>query len=329
MNGSIQNLYHCLAFHPAIARLVSARLPISILIGTDSAHKRIGDNITQGCPPWLGARVSHVSLEHTARESLRSGIVACDLYIFLYASSTLELISPSGPPFLAGLKETMIEYWRKSVLFKDYGEHLYEAFAEPIEQISQRNKALIAAAANADFISYTDAHGGKLVGMLAPAQSWTSVDGHGNEDVVPGEIATRMSNLKGHVRFSGTFLSTVPFARKYGVVEEWMTLFVDEGKLVGFDCDNDTFSRDFNAFLNAHPGNRIVEEFGIGTNTGIRCLYGLNAGFEERHPGLHLGLGGGQQGSHHLDLIFNVGQICFDRRVIYDDGFRICNGHAE
>jgi len=323
MNGSIRNLYQCLAFHPAIARMVNAQLPISILIGTDSAHAAIGNNIAQRCPRWLNARVDHLSLERTDEDDLRAAIVACDIYVFLYSSSTRETISPAGPPFLAGIKETMIVYWRKSVLFKDYGAHLYEAFAEPIEQISQRNKMLITAAANADFISYTDAHGGRLVGMLHPGQSWTSVDGHGNEDVVPGEIATHMSNLKGHVQFSGTFLSTVPFARKYGVVKDFMTLFVEDGRLVGFDCSDEAFRRDFNTYLDAHPGNRIVEEFGIGTNTGIRCLYGLNAGFEERHPGLHLGLGGGKTGSHHLDLLFSGGQICFDRRVIYDDGFQI------
>ena len=75
-------------------------------------------------------------------------------------------------------------------------------------------------------------------------------------------------------------------------------------------------------YLDKCAGNRIVEEFGIGTNLNVR-LHGRNASFEERHPGLHLGLGGGERGSHHLDLVFSSGTILFDDTVIFDGSFHV------
>ena len=47
-----------------------------------------------------------------------------------------------------------------------------------------------------------------------------------------------------------------------------------------------------------------------------------NAGFEERHCGLHLGLGGGQKGSHHLDLIFASGALALDDKPVFDGNLR-------
>ena len=78
---------------------------------------------------------------------------------------------------------------------------------------------------------------------------------------------------------------------------------------------------DFNQYLNASPSNRRIEELGIGTNEGVKGLYARNTGFEERHCGLHLGLGGGAAGSHHLDLIFNEGTLVLDGKTLFDGQF--------
>ena len=37
--------------------------------------------------------------------------------------------------------------------------------------------------------------------------------------------------------------------------------------------------------------------------------------------GLHLGLGGGQKGSHHLDLIFASGVLALDDKPVFDGTF--------
>ena len=117
------------------------------------------------------------------------------------------------------IRPAIVEHWSKSVLFKDYGPHLDEAFAESLDDIAARNGRLIDAAARASQIRFIDEAGNTLTGSLAPDQKWTSVDGMGNLDVVPGEIATHVTDLNGSVVFSGTFLGTVPFAIKYKVAE--------------------------------------------------------------------------------------------------------------
>ena len=40
-----------------------------------------------------------------------------------------------------------------------------------------------------------------------------------------------------------------------------------------------------------------------------------------RHCGLHLGLGGGAKGSHHLDLIFESGVLALDKEPMFDGRF--------
>ena len=75
--------------------------------------------------------------------------------------------------------------------------------------------------------------------------------------------------------FSGTFLSTIPFAARYGVVKDFMTLEFEASRLVDFSCANDGFWWDFTRYLDHNAGNRIVEEFGIGTNLGELDFMGI------------------------------------------------------
>ncbi len=109
------------------------------------------------------------------------------------------------------------------------------------------------------------------------------------------------------MNFVGTFLSTIPFARKYGVLQSPLELWIEDSTIQKIATDVPGLEHDFNKYLDANPSNRRIEELGIGTNEGVKSLYARNAGFEERHCGLHLGLGGGAKGSHHLDLIFEKG----------------------
>ena len=215
----------------------------------------------------------------------------------------------------------MTQHWKKSVLFKDYGKHFTEAFAEHPDNIEKRNNRLIKILGNAEEITFEDTWGNRLQGSLDKNQTWTSVSGKGNIDIVPGEIASHVKNLNGEIVFCGTFLSTIPFATKYGVSQKLATLKIQDSRLIQFTSKNASFSQDFRLYLNNNEGNTVIEEYGIGTNNGVRKLYGRNAGFEERHPGLHLGLGGGKKGSHHLDLIFSAGKIFADEQLIFDNGY--------
>ncbi|ETS30511.1 leucyl aminopeptidase [Photorhabdus temperata] len=320
MDKSFENMYRCVSYHPAILDKVKKGECIKILIGSDTEHSDIAQKM-HGYEKNFNVKSDFASLEETSVDNIKQKISDCDLFIFLYASSTLKNVSPQGPEYLIKIRKFITESWKKSVLFKDYGPHFIEAFSEPQTSITERNQKLIELSSQSQKIQYTDNQGNSIIGYLEKDHKWTSIDGNGNLDVIPGEIASHIKSLNGSVSFSGTFLSTAPFAIKYGVVNDMMTINIKEGEIIGFDCDNAEFNRDFNLYLNHNHGNRIVEEFGIGTNTGVKALYGRNAGFEERHPGLHLGLGGGVKGSHHLDLIFSGGKIAFDQTTFFDNGY--------
>ncbi|RQR22578.1 leucyl aminopeptidase [Burkholderia sp. Bp9143] len=315
------NLHRALGYHPALRDKLARGETGKLLVGYDTRNRDIALRAFSALPDSLDATT--LCLETTPPADIAAALTQADLFVLLYDSSCLPTPSPSGPPFLAAIRPAIVEHWSKSVLFKDYGPHLDEAFAESLDDIATRNGRLIEAAARASQIHFIDEAGNTLTGSLSPDQKWTSVDGMGNLDVVPGEIATHVTDLHGSIVFSGTFLGTVPFAIKYRVAERFATLHVEDSLIVDFDSDDAGFRRDFASYLDRHDNHRRIEEFGIGTNLGIRGLYGRNAGFEERHPGLHLGLGGGANGSHHLDLIFARGTLAFDERIVFDGAFAV------
>ncbi|WP_280123501.1 hypothetical protein [Coxiella endosymbiont of Ornithodoros amblus] len=67
---------------------------------------------------------------------------------------------------------------------------------------------------------------------------------------------------------------------------------------------------------------RKIEEIGIGTNEDLSTLKGKTGVFEERHVGLHFGLGGKKDNSIHLDLVSADNQIYFDDKVIFNQKLR-------
>lgn len=312
------NLHRALGFHPALRDKLARGDSGKLLIGYDTRNRDIALRAFADLPDSLDTIM--LCLETTPPAEIAAALERTDVFVLLYDSSCLPTPSPSGPPFLSAIRAALVEHWGKSVLFKDYGSHLDEAFAESLEDIAARNSKLIDVAARASHIRFIDEAGNVLKGSIAQGQKWTSVDGMGNLDIVPGEVATHISDLNGSVVFSGTFLGTVPFAIKYGVTKGLAILYVEDSMIVDFDSDDPGFRRDFATYLAWHANHRRIEEFGIGTNLGIRKLYGRNAGFEERHPGLHLGLGGGENGSHHLDLIFSTGLIMLDDIVAFANG---------
>jgi hypothetical protein len=318
----MKNLHDALGFHPAICEKLTNGEVVRAMIGYDDLNRETAFASLSSLPPPFAPTM--LSLEHADAGTLIDEIDGSDIFILLYASSTLPSPKPEGPAFLDPIRQAIVRQWKKSVLFKDYGAHLDEAFSEPLHKIAARNAWLIDLARGASEVRFEDGLGNRLTGALSQNQKWTSIDGMGNLDVVPGEIATHIEDLNGIVTFGGTFLSTIPFAPKYKVVDEgFLTLQIEKGCVTGFESADAGFCKDFEAYLDAHPNHRQVQEFGIGTNLGVQDLYGRNAGFEERHPGLHLGLGGGQLGSHHLDLIFRSGRIAFDDRVVFDRVFLV------
>ncbi|CAI1568334.1 Uncharacterised protein [Serratia quinivorans] len=320
MQKSVENFFSCVREHPAMSQ---KRQPVAnILIGSDRSQKDTAKAIIQHCPKDFACSLTYVELENEAPELVMKGIDASDLFIFMYDSSTRADINPHGPAFIPPLKQKMAEHWKKSVLLREYGEFFKEAFSESTDNIAARNEKIIHAAQSARRVVFHDGFGGSLCGTLAEDQAWKSLDGRNHYDLMPGEVATRILDLTGNVTFGGTFLSTVPFAIKYGVIEPVLHVEIEKSRVVTVSSLNRQLEDDFNLYLDRCKGNRIVEEFGIGTHLNVK-LRGRNASFEERHAGLHLGLGGGERASHHLDLVFSTGTILFDDRTLFDGSFHL------
>ncbi|MDC9594197.1 leucyl aminopeptidase [Xenorhabdus sp. IM139775] len=316
-NESISNMFSNLLHHPSIKEKRENGEVINLLIGWDKQHRDIIENISSATTKFSFLETCLLPLDSTSSTILIEHIEKCDIFMFLYLSSTLKPFTSSGPNFLSPIRQVMQKNWRKSIILKDYGEHFYEAFSEQIKTISNRNQLLINLAIASKHVIFEQENDCILTATINENQSWTSIDGRDNYDITPGEIATKLYDLEGCVTFSGAFLSVIPFAIKYGVVQDFFKIKIKNSQIIDFTCHDPTFSQDFDKYLSSNPSNSVIEEFGIGTNCGVKRLYGLNAGFEERHPGLHLGLGGGAMGSHHLDLIFQGGSLSFDKTKFF------------
>lgn len=83
----------------------------------------------------------------------------------------------------------------------------------------------------ASTLSFQDEHGSYFDTALDSVKKWTDINGLGNYDLAPGEIATHSDTINGRVSFVGTFLSTIPFARKYGVLQSPLELWIEDSTI--------------------------------------------------------------------------------------------------
>lgn len=319
-NRAIEHFLYYLHHHPALQNIAA---PNVLLAHTDE-YTTLTGQITDNPEGLHDFQFNSLRLDTTPTDQLELAITSSDLYVLFYDSSTLPNPRAEGPPFIRALQGVMSEHWKKSLLFKDYGDYFYDTFSVEPERIAQLNAALIQRMSQGDTLRFSDERGSYFEAPLRDLKKWTNVNGVGNYDLAPGEIATHSESINGHVKFIGTFLGTIPFARKYGILESPLEMWIEDSTITRIATDVPGLANDFGKYLDANPSNRRIEELGIGTNEGVTQLYARNAGFEERHCGLHLGLGGGAKGSHHLDLIFSSGTLAVDQQVVFD-GTRYVN----
>jgi|JI10StandDraft_1071094.scaffolds.fasta_scaffold154512_3 aminopeptidase len=263
----------------------------------------------------LPVNISLYPLDQCTEEEFRREVESADLYLLFYDS---DYTAPQmKPPYLLKHEAYLKQTWRKSCVIKNYKTYLDEAFGTPPIEIKAINDRMIELASTAKKMICRDQLGSHLEIDIENLK-WTSIDGFGNPDLVPGEIAS-CGKLNGKIYFTGTFLSTLPFAYNYGLIKE-SPLYLEfrDNEVVHCKGISKDFEEQFSDFLKFRLSNRRVEEVGIGTNPTVQ-LHAINAGFEERHIGLHLGLGGAEAGSNHVDLIFQSGEIYFDDKIIIRD----------
>lgn len=207
-----------------------------------------------------------------------------------------------------------VKHWKRTLKITGIGDHFSEVYRQTPTELSNYTNEMKNICDAAKLITYNDDNGSHIEANFT--KKFTVIDGINSVDLVPGEIASYPDKISGYVVFHGTFLSLIPFSLKYGVVGPGELIFsIKNNKIIEITGSNDKLIADLNMHFNKHPDNAAVDEFGIGTNKGVSKLYGTNSVFEERHHGLHLGLGGREKGSMHLDLLFLKGTLKADEKV--------------
>lgn len=310
MSISLLNFFDCVTLHSKY------KVDAKILIAYTKPYK----NLVHDIQDTFQKQNSKLTIAlYDAEESQVTKIIeelnSSDIYILFYDSDYAK--SLGRPEVIQTLLPLLKKYWQKSCVFKDYGPYFAQAFGVNPKEQHTINENLIKIASNSHQFIYKDNYGSYLTADISGAK-WKNISGIGNPDLVPGEIAS-YGNINGTINFIGTFLSVIPFAPIYGILDTPLSLTIENNYITSIKSENEALQRDMVKYINFNPSNAKIEELGIGTNSAVTKLYGINAGFEERHVGLHLGLGGALSGSDHLDLICQDGTLFFDEKMIIKD----------
>ncbi|MDZ4328281.1 MAG: leucyl aminopeptidase, partial [Pseudomonas sp.] len=132
---AISHFLYYLEHHPALAGLN----PAKVLLGHTADYAALTGAIAEQASDSQPFRFSSLRLDLEPADLLAQAIIDSDLYIFFYDSSTLPNPRPDGPDFVRALQGVMAENWRKSLLFKDYGEYFYDTFSVTPQRIAGLN----------------------------------------------------------------------------------------------------------------------------------------------------------------------------------------------
>lgn len=104
------------------------------VLGHTERYDAIAQAITHGSAARFNFQVQRLDLAPS--HHLAQAIEACDLYLFLYDSSTLPNPRAEGPTLFAPCMRSWLEHWKKSLLFKDYGDYFYDTFSVEPQRIA-------------------------------------------------------------------------------------------------------------------------------------------------------------------------------------------------
>ncbi|MEV8097753.1 hypothetical protein [Kitasatospora sp. NPDC085879] len=141
----------------------------------------------------------------------------------------------------------------------------------------------------------------------------------------PGEVSTFPANINGRLVADGAFNVTAFTAADARLGQHPVTLEIEEGRVVDFSCASPEIEGLIRRCMTYQNCDR-VGELGFGTNVGTQGFIAMNSHINERHPGVHIGLGQhGQKDSVvqytakiHLDLITSDAKIRTDSGEVID-----------
>ncbi|HEU5024848.1 MAG TPA: hypothetical protein VFV01_07980 [Spirillospora sp.] len=149
----------------------------------------------------------------------------------------------------------------------------------------------------------------------------------------PGEVSTFPARVNGVLVADGAFNVTAYTRADARLADHPVSIEIEEGRVAHATCESPEVERLLRRCLAYDNGDRIGE-LGFGTNIGTPGFIPMNSHINERHPGVHLGLGqhgqlidvAGYWSDIHLDLITSDARITVDGRTRIDSadlaGFR-------
>ena len=138
--------------------------------------------------------------------------------------------------------------------------------------------------------------------------------------VIPaGEVATFPKSISGVLVADFAINVNVFFDKDVRLETHPVTVEIEHGKLVSFDCADDEM-RNFLTKCFQRQNAKNVGELGFGTNQAVTEAVFENSHLNERIPGVHLGFGQHNQTDEaagyfcdiHIDLCAKGGRIWFD-----------------
>jgi leucyl aminopeptidase (aminopeptidase T) len=215
----------------------------------------------------------------------------------------------------------------------DCADRFEDLFAIPPDEITKVNSELLERVDGGSILRAVNDDGTNLSIQLSKQYDWVMIDGFVEREhdltvnLPPGEIATYPARVDGTVVFRGALLGTIPIGRKYGLIEDPITLQIEQSVITRIDAPSPSMQADLEFCLKAVPYADHVCEIGLGTHPAIRSLTGLNYSFEEKHLGFHIGFGASlaQQNvervtHHHLDMMFAEIRLDLDGAPLFSAG---------
>lgn len=258
--------------------------------------------------------VSIKKLESIFDPHLESYILEKDIFLLFFTFPWAN-----AKNYYSSVRPLLTRYTNRSYVVRDCKNDFEHIYARPVAEIQQLNQALIKLGENTSKVLIKNSLGTELEFTFTSKPSWHSIDGTNvPNEIVPAEVSTYTPQVNGRVVFTGALVSLVPIGKKYGLIKEPITLNIENGFIKSVHCRHTELENDLLKIYAHCEGNSEIVELGIGTNSGVK-LVGMSAPFEERKFGFHLGTGGSQSKSQHIDFIFDDSEIYFEQHCVFSN----------
>lgn len=199
------------------------------------------------------------------------------------------------------------------------------------QSLHSLNSSLIAAAKTVRDIHVTNTFGTDLHIRPLDDGGWTNSCGYFSGQfpgiLPPGEVNTYTPHVTGTFVADGALNSSFGFPGDPRLADHPVALEITQSTITGASCADPLTADVLNKFFEIKNADR-VGEVGFGTNEGITEWVDFVSHINERHPGLHLGLGSptqpvskvGWSSPLHLDLILDDCSIRFDDALVFSEG---------